>query len=146
MPDLLTVCESWLGTPFRHLACRRGPDGGVDCIHFVAAALVEAGRLPESLLAEIPAYPRDWHLHSDDDRLAAGLISRPEYFLVHSGDAADGDVAAYQFGRCSSHSALRVGDHLYHAVVGHGVIRSAAADEFWVSRFRAAFIPIWSAQ
>jgi hypothetical protein len=154
--NLQSVLDSWVGTPFRHHCAVKG--AGADCIHFVVAALVEAGRLPESLLAEIPSYPRDWHLHSDDDRLAAGLLGRPGLFVAKNinlsidGEAVadaqpvwldDGDVALFQFGMCSSHAAVVCDEHFYHSVTGSGVIRTSGLDPYWTDRLRAGFTPIW---
>lgn len=65
----LPILESWEGTPYRHLQMVKGR--GADCTLFIAAAAKEAGYLER---VEYDYYPRDWHLHTKDERVLDGLV------------------------------------------------------------------------
>lgn len=62
------ILRSWKGTPYRHLCMVKGR--GADCALFIASVWKELGILTA---VEHDYYPRDWHVHTDDDRVRDGM-------------------------------------------------------------------------
>ena len=62
------VLRSWIGTPFRHLWAAKGR--GVDCTLFLGHALMEYGIITA---VEHDYYPRDWHIHTHEERVMEGF-------------------------------------------------------------------------
>lgn len=44
---LLTVADSWIGTPWRPYSKAKGPAGGIDCVGLVEEIMLEVGAAPE---------------------------------------------------------------------------------------------------
>lgn len=126
---LRLVLEEWRGTPFRHWAGVK--QVGCDCIHLVARVLEELGLGPFKL----PRYPSDWHLHKEDTRLIDGISNglNVEKLSEHA-SMLNGDIVLYRFGKSSSHAAIFCDDHVYHAVSGVAVVRTAWNDPYWRRR------------
>lgn len=53
--------NSWLGTPYRHGMCKKGPNGGANCITFVGGFLDAAYRWAP---IKITTWPGDVSLHN----------------------------------------------------------------------------------
>jgi NlpC/P60 family putative phage cell wall peptidase len=84
---VVAEAESWLGTPYHHMARLKGV--GCDCLTLLAAVYEAAGVVPA---IEIPFYPPDWHLHRGVERYMDGLLA-----YAHEVDApAPGDVALFR--------------------------------------------------
>lgn len=95
--DVVTEAESWLRTPWHHMARVKG--AGVDCAQFLIGVYVNAG-LVESFETEV--YPKDWMMHRSEERFL-------EYVERHM-DRVDtpmrGDSAIWTYGRCFSHGCI----------------------------------------
>jgi cell wall-associated NlpC family hydrolase len=96
------VCDEarrWLGTPWHHRQRLLG--AGVDCAQLLLAVYESVGLLQPGQV-DPGEYPMDWHLHRDEERFLAGVLSvaRPVT------DPMPGDAALFSFGRTASHSAI----------------------------------------
>lgn len=106
---------SWVGTGYHHAARLKGV--GVDCAMLLAEVYERSGIIPR---VDPEPYPPDWHLHRDKDRFREWL----ERFARPVKSPLPGDVAAYRFGRATSHGAIVVAwPGIVHAAIGCGVIR-----------------------
>lgn len=109
---------SYVGTPYHHRGTLRGV--GVDCITFLLGAFQGARVLGA---VELPRYPRDWHLHRDQERYMTGLLK----YCVETAPASErtpkpADIVLYKFGRAFSHGVLVLEwPKAIHAYVGVGV-------------------------
>jgi cell wall-associated NlpC family hydrolase len=96
---VIAEARTWLKTPFHHQARVKG--AGVDCGQFPLAIFHAAGVIPH---VEVPHYPADFMMHSDDEwylrivQSFAREIEKPE----------PGDFAIWQWGRVFSHGAIVV--------------------------------------
>jgi len=117
--ELLQILESWMGTPYRHRTAVKGR--GVDCIHFVACVMMEAGVISKF---NVPDYPSDWHLHHTDELLREGIAQFPmsEEFDPGEVDPINGDILLFRYGRASAHSTIFFDNYIYQAV-GYDEVR-----------------------
>lgn len=125
------ILSSWEGTPFRHWCGVKGE--GCDCIHFVVRVLEEIGYLRAGRV-KIPWYPHDWHLHNDEELLLKGLRKYLIYEDVACNNPVNGDIILFNFGKTNAHTAFFLDDHLYHAVLGVGVLCSPWTEKAWYKR------------
>ena len=65
---------SWLGTPYRHHTAVKGR--GVDCTLYIGTALKNVGLLAK---VENTYYPRDFHLHSDEELVIENIYKHLKY-------------------------------------------------------------------
>lgn len=116
---------SWVGTPYHHAARVKGV--GVDCAQLVIAVYVAAGLLPDLVPA---AYPADWFLHRDTERLLEHVTTHCEATAT----VAPGDLVTFRFGRAVSHIGIvTAADEFVHAYARRGVLRDrldVASDRF----------------
>ena len=120
---LLTEALSWQGTPWHHRGRVKGV--GVDCLHFVAAVYERAGLAPH---VDPGPYPRDWHMHRDEERILQGVGQYAEEVDAQVDTPEPGDIAVFRFGRCYSHAAIVLDWPLViHAYVGQGVRQADAS-------------------
>jgi cell wall-associated NlpC family hydrolase len=101
---------SWVGTPYRQLGYVKGAKGCVDCSMLLVGAFVEAG-VYEAF--DPRPYSANWMLSQSEEKYLRWLDS-----LAMRTDRAlrPGDVVAYRFGRCFSHSGIVVDDkRIVHA-------------------------------
>lgn len=130
------ILESWLRTPFRHHCGVKGM--GCDCIHFVARVFEEVGYFDQPL--KIEWYPKDWHLHRNEQRLMNGLAKHIRKLKsVPLSNFKNGDVILFQYGRTNSHVAIYFDGHLYQALARGGVHKTWLNDPTWMRRMRVAF-------
>lgn len=133
---LKEVLDSWLRTPFRHHCGVKGM--GCDCIHFVARVFEEVGYFTNPI--KIEWYPKDWHLHRDEQRLMQGLVKHlRKVKSVPLMDFKNGDIILFQYGRTNSHAAIYCDGHLYQALVRGGVHKTWLQDPVWMKRMKVAF-------
>lgn len=97
---IVSVAESWLRTPFHHMARLKGV--GVDCAHLLAAVYEEAG-LIDPVVLELPEYPCDWMMNRAEERFLAEVL-RIRGQEIDSPEP--GDVAVFKWARCYSHGAI----------------------------------------
>ena len=105
---------TWVGTPFRDCADKKGPQGAVDCAMLLTRSAVDAG-----LLAPFdprPYSPR-WHLHRSEEKFINWIVGHFGAREVES--PRIGDVAVWYFGRCFSHGGILINSeevvHAYYA-------------------------------
>jgi NlpC/P60 family putative phage cell wall peptidase len=93
---------SWLGTPWHHQARSKGV--GVDCANLVIAAYHDAGLIDD---IQPGNYPRDWHIHKDEERFLAFV---PSFAVeIAEAQAQPGDLVLFRIGRVFSHGAIVTG-------------------------------------
>lgn len=116
---VVAEAESWLGTPYHHMARLKGV--GCDCLTLLAAVYHSAEVIPA---IDISYYPPDWHLHRSDERYMDGLLA----YAREVAAPEPGDAALFKFGRCFAHGAVIVEwPRLIHAWNGLGVVRADAS-------------------
>lgn len=71
-----SIIDSWLGTPYRHLAMVKG--GGADCTLFIGACWKEYGILN---YVSHEYYPKEWHIHTKQELI---LDSFDEHWHNHT--------------------------------------------------------------
>ena len=136
--ELYAELESWKGTPWRHRAMVRG--AGTDCIGMVAGVLINTGFLDPAWTP--PDYPRDWHMHNDDERLVEALRGAPGMVEFSRETVSNGDVVVFRYGRVGSHVGIYYQRGVYHAVTGLRVIRSPFREGNYFTRLRHVFRPM----
>jgi NlpC/P60 family putative phage cell wall peptidase len=130
---VIAEAESWLGTPYHHMARLKGV--GCDCLTLLVAVYHAAGVIPA---IEIPYYPPDWHLHRSSERYMEGLLAHASE--VETPDP--GDVALFKFGRCFAHGTIVTQwPRLIHAWNGSGVVRGEAHQPLFAGRAMRFFTP-----
>ena len=129
--DVVRESLSWLKTPYLHMGCVKGEAGGVDCCMILVAIYCGLGLVPEF---DPRPYPKDWHLHRDEERYLDGFLKYGRKVKKPK----PGDVVLFRFGRTVSHSGIVVGDdQMVHAHLTEGVtlaeIRGMAEriDSYW---------------
>jgi len=88
-----TVCQSWVGTPYKLNRCVKGARGGVDCVHFVAAVLDELYGIEFS--KNLKSLPPDACVHNRRGVMKAGralLEAYPSHARVEDGTVQAGDL------------------------------------------------------
>jgi cell wall-associated NlpC family hydrolase len=118
---------TWVGTPYHHHGRVKGV--GVDCAQILAAVYEDAGVIPHT---ELGNYPREWHLHHDEERYT-GWLKKAGGTQVE-GDVLQGDIAVFRFGRTFSHGAIVVSAGagrplLVHAYLARGVVTNFIDEE-----------------
>lgn len=111
---VIQEARSWIGTPYHHHGRIKGV--GVDCAMLLAEVFACAGVIEPVALEH---YPRDWHLHRDDERFIGYLQL---FGCVEVDQPAPADVALFRTGRAYGHAAIIVEwPRGIHAVNGRGV-------------------------
>ena len=131
----LDSAESWIGTPYRHQASRKGV--GCDCLGLIRGIWRELyGSEPEPP----PPYAPDWAERGGEDRLL--LAARRHFRPVAALDAAlSGDVLLFrwQAGCAAKHLGIFAAPgHLIHAYEQAAVLRSALVPA-WRRRIAGIF-------
>lgn len=91
---------SWLRTPYHHMGRVKGHRGGVDCAMLLAEVYERAGVVPH---VDVSHYPRDWHLHRNDERFLSYILPRAVEIADHP---MPGDVVTYHVGRGMAHAGI----------------------------------------
>ena len=129
----LSIAESWIGTPYKHMTMVKGR--GADCTLFIGACWLEMGILTA---VTYDYYPKDWHLHTDDEYVLAGLYRHfrdhiAEGFALRHCEPTEpelrGDLLTFAMTQrnVSNHSAIYLGPyrgqgaHILHSINGRGV-------------------------
>lgn len=127
------ILRSWMGTPFRHWSGVKGL--GCDCIHFVTEVLQELGVYSkQGGKYKIMRYPKDWHLHREQQFLADGVLFQVPADEVDPDSHVNGDILLFQFGRAISHTSFYFNGFLYHSIAGIGVRKSSYEVGDWKER------------
>ena len=137
---VVAEAKTWLKTPFRD--CARVKGAGVDCAQFIAAVYEKT--LGRSI--PIEPYSPQWHLHRDEERYIAGLLSEGCREISES-DVNPGDIVLYKQGRTYSHGAIVIAwpTRIIHAIkLMRGVCYSdPSCDRFLTNRERK-FFSFWN--
>jgi cell wall-associated NlpC family hydrolase len=113
---VLREAETWLGTPYHHMARIKG--AGVDCLTFLAEVYAAAGVIEP--VKEIQFYRLDFMRHQSDESYLDALLMRGHEVEV----PLPADVVLYKWGRVFSHGGIVVDwPRIIHASPSvHGVI------------------------
>jgi len=135
---------SWLKTPYHHAQSLKG--AGVDCALFLAAVFENAGLIPK---IEWDYYPADWHIHNNDQLYLKHVLQygrkvdldgRFEKNQWIGEKPLPGDIAMYQFGRCTAHGAIVVEwPMLIHARLNLMVMLEEAFNPALAKEFRGIY-------
>lgn len=123
---VLSIADSWIGTPYRHQASRKGV--GCDCLGLVIGIWREL--YGERITARI-AYSPDWAETATGEPLLAALRERCDE--LDPAAMRPGDVLTFrwQAGSAAKHLAILAPENcIIHAYEGHAVMTSA-------------FVPCW---
>ncbi|WP_421852450.1 NlpC/P60 family protein [Oricola sp.] len=130
----LAIAESWIGTPYRHQASRKGV--GCDCLGLVAGIWRELYgaqlRLPAS-------YSPDWAETATGDPMIEA--ARRHCLELDCGAMQPGDILVFRWQphAAAKHLAiLAARDRIIHAYEGHAVALSALVP-YWRRRIAGAF-------
>ena len=132
---VLSIAESWLGTPYRHQASAKGI--GCDCLGLVRGVWRELyGEEPE----EITPYARDWAERGGEDRLmnAARRHFGPPLLVA---EMLPGDLLLFRWRPdcAAKHAGIFCGGHQFiHAYEQAAVVRSALVPS-WRRRITGVF-------
>ncbi|MCC6946952.1 MAG: C40 family peptidase [Bradyrhizobiaceae bacterium] len=131
---IIAETRSWIGTPYRHQASRKGV--GCDCLGLVRGVWRALyGAEPEST----PAYSPDWAEASGEEQLAAA--ARRHLIEIAPADAEPGDVLLFRWRPHlpAKHAAILVApDRMIHAYDGAAMAEVHYAP-FWLRRVAFAF-------
>lgn len=94
---VVAEARRWLGTPYHHAADVLG--AGCDCGMLIVRVFVDSGLLEPF---DPRPYPRDWHLHRDEERYLGFVIDRAREVAA----PLPGDVVVFRHGRSFSHGGI----------------------------------------
>ncbi|WEX07727.1 NlpC/P60 family protein [Chelativorans sp. AA-79] len=131
---VIAAALSWLGTPYRHQASRRGV--GCDCLGLVRGVWMELyGGEPEP-----PGpYSMDWAEASGEERLLDA--ARRHFIECGRADLVPGRLVLFRWRQHlpAKHAGILVsGDAFIHAYEGRGVVTSALVPQ-WRRRIAGVF-------
>ena len=110
---ILAEAESWLGTPYHHLADVKGR--GVDCAMLLVRVFVDAGAVEAFDPRKPEPYTPDWFLHRSEEKFK-GWVEQFGDKLPDGQAPAPADVVLFKIGRCASHGGIVIGpDLMIHA-------------------------------
>ena len=133
--DLLRAeVKSWDGTPYWHHDGKKGM--GCDCIHFVVRILEVFGIGP----IKVPEYPKDWHLHRNEELLITGFDKEVPCEPVNCYSPVNGDVLFFKFGRTLSHAGIYCDGRVWQSLAlnNTGVKEMAYKDPKLYNRLKEA--------
>ncbi|MDL2275564.1 hypothetical protein LJC22_05520 [Desulfosarcina sp. OttesenSCG-928-G10] len=132
---LVSTLTQWMGTPWRHHCHVKGR--GADCIGMVYGVMTETRAMAP---VEIPKYPRDWHLHNDNQLLIAGLRCIPELIEVLPTDPMmNGDILVFRYGKSSSHTGIFCNRQIWHLPTDLTTVRSPFNERQYRDRLTHVF-------
>lgn len=133
------IARSWIGTPYRHQAARRG--AGTDCLGLVRGVWREVmGGEPEVP----PAYSMDWSEPQGQERLWRAAACHLREQSLADDELAAGDVILFRMrsGAIAKHlgivSAIGTSPAFIHAYERYGVVESPLSRP-WQRRIVARF-------
>lgn len=138
MMAVVEAARSWLGTPYRHQASRKGE--GADCLGLLRGVWREVvGPEPEIL----PPYSPDWAEVGADEALLKA--ARRWLVEIETAAARPGDVVLFRMspGAPAKHCAILSAEgppepRIIHAYWGRAVVETWMGP-WWVRRLSAAF-------
>ena len=136
---VIEEARTWIGTPWQHQAMVKGH--GVDCAMFIAGVGLEVGLVTEDDLNNIPAYPKDWHLHNTESMLIP-ILEQFEVSEIPLEEALPGDIVMFKVANCESHlGILTKQDWFIHAFTSSKVNRvvECRLDGRWTKRLSRVY-------
>lgn len=134
---IIAAARSWIGTPYRHQASRKG--AGADCLGLVRGIWREVvGAEP----ARAPAYSMDWSEPQGEERL--WIAARRYLRELPPGEPAPADIILFRMraDAVAKHLGVVAGcgtaGSFVHAYAGHGVVESRLSEP-WRRRIVARF-------
>jgi len=130
----LDIAQSWIGTPYRHQASRKGV--GCDCLGLMLG--IWRGLYGEAVAARL-AYSPDWAETSQGEPLLDELRKRCDELGPDEMRPGDILVFRWQAGSTAKHLALLAPENrIIHAYEGHAVMASAFVPS-WRRRLAGVF-------
>ena len=132
--DLVASARTWIGTPYRHQASRRGV--GADCLGLIRGVWREViGDEPQVP----PPYTPDWAEALKEETLLKAARSYLEELPVSNADAGDVYLFRMGLGHPAKHCAILSGpDRIIHAYWGRAVCETRLVP-WWRRRIAGAF-------
>jgi NlpC/P60 family putative phage cell wall peptidase len=103
---VVAEANSWIFTPYHHNARLKGV--GVDCVWLLLEVYKTIGVVPHDFSPG--NYSREWYFHRDEEIYLGGVQKYAH--RIEAEHVEPGDVAVYKIGRCVSHGAIIVDEHL----------------------------------
>jgi hypothetical protein len=134
----------WLGTPFSENCAVKGRDGGVDCVHFLAAVHTAAGACAAVDLPTLPVEQvRAWHQHNTRSLILDWLGQPAIRGRVRRLDVGEpllsGDMPVLKVGLTGHHLALVCGPELLHVAIPAGVVSASMRDRELLAAMLCAY-------
>jgi cell wall-associated NlpC family hydrolase len=118
---VINEAMTWLGTPYHRGAKIKGI--GVDCGQFLIGVYEATGYL-QAGECDPGYYPFEIHLHRSEEKYLEWIL---KFCDPVKGDPKPGDIAMFEFGQSSSHSAIVIDwPKVIHSYVRMGVVISSA--------------------
>lgn len=141
---LVAEARSWLGTPFSENCAVKGPAGGIDCVHYLAACHAAAGACaPVELPVQPVEHVRHWHEHHAES-LILEWLGRPEVRgRVRRLDDGEpmmiGDMPLLEVQRTTHHATICCGPELLHVAIPAGVVSHSTRDRELMKKIRCVY-------
>ncbi len=136
-PAIVRQARRWVGTRYHHRARVMG--AGVDCAQILIATFAAAGLIEDF---DPGPYPRDWHLHRDEERYADTVARFAHEYDPQLLQPLPGDVVLFKHGRTFSHGAIVTGDPRAPEPTGWPWVVHAYADAQRVEEIDATGTPL----
>lgn len=134
--EFCRIAVSWNGTPFRHRSMVKGY--GVDCVHYIAAVLVE---MRYRQMIEVVEYPSDYMRHNTESLMIREFRKHLNLLEVRRTDIRGGDLLSFRIGMTESHAGFYLEDgNFIHSQFRKGVRISSLYDNIWKQSLRRCFV------
>jgi hypothetical protein len=150
--DLVRAALDWRDTPFVNHGMVK--HAGVDCVHLVAAILIETGALKQF---QWPNYSLDSGAHSKESALLAWMDNCPSFSKLPTwtlSDIAAGDAICFNLKLSEHHLGLMLDEgggpgasrsaRFIHVLPQRRVIVSTFGESYYVRRITAVYRPVSS--
>lgn len=101
--EIVAAAYGWMGTPYKHKAAVKGPDGGVDCAQILAEVYAEVGIVPRFDLGN---YSTQWHQHFTEE-LYLNWLALAGAWQIHT-PPLPGDIGVWRYGLTHAHGGIVV--------------------------------------
>lgn len=136
--QIISTAYEWLDTPYHHHAMVKG--AGVDCAKLVAACALGTGLTTEEVIATMPNYPVQWHLHNREEKLLE-FLDAYGCFAIAKAETQPGDIVTFQFGRTTSHLGIMVNETQFiHARYDIGKVVLNDFNDDWMARWTYTYV------
>jgi cell wall-associated NlpC family hydrolase len=93
--------NSWVRTPYHHMARVKGPNGGCDCATLLTEVYHRARLVPR---IELEFYPPDWHLHRSQEKYIGYVLQWSVEIPIE--EVRPGDIVLWKYGRAFGHGGI----------------------------------------